>query len=160
MKKNLTVVAALVFAAIAGMSLFSGCTSCGKGEPEDNIHEITKADTAEVLRLTEEYLNHVKNKEYDEAMVMLNDILNDSVRELSAKRDSAIRMQQQMFPVLNYELTDMKFINSKRVRITYAIEFFEKDPESDIPNTVKLTFAPQRIAHTWYLELVERSHFR
>ncbi len=160
MKKNLLAAVILFLSVAFGMSLFSGCASCGKHKAKDTVPEFTKADTVEVLRLTEEYLEHVKNHEYDEAMAMLHDIMKNEVRDLTPKRDSAIRLQQKMFPVLNYELKEMKFINSKKVRVTYAIEFFEKDPQDKIPNTIRMTFAPQRVANKWYLELVERSHIR
>ncbi len=53
----------------------------------------TAADTAEVIRLTEEYLDHVQAHEYDAAMAMLHDILVDSVRALKPARDSSIRAQ-------------------------------------------------------------------
>ncbi len=160
MKKNLLAAAVLFLSVAFGMSLFSGCASCGKQKVKDSVPELTKADTTEVIRLTEEYLEHVKNHEYDEAMAMLHDIKMNKVNDLSPKKDSAMRLQQKMFPVLGYELKDMKFYSSRKVRVTYAIEFFEKDPQDKIPNTIRMTFAPQRIAHTWYLAVVERSHIR
>ncbi len=160
MKKNLLATVVLFLSVVIGMSLFSGCTSCGKHRPKDTVPELTKADTVEVLRLTEEYLEHVKNHEYDEAMAMLHDIMKNELRDLTPKRDSAIRLQQKMFPVLGYKLKDMKFYSSKKVRVTYAIEFFEKDPNDKIPNTIRMTFAPQRIAHVWYLELSDKSYIR
>ncbi len=160
MKSKILALVVLFLAIVIEMFLFSGCSSCGTKRPKDTVPELTKADTLEVIRLTEEYLDHVKNKEYDEAMAMLHDIVKNNPGELSPEKDSIIRKQQKMFPVLSYELTDMEFISSKNVKITYSIEFFEKDPEDKIPNTIRLTFAPQRIVHEWYLELDERSHVR
>ncbi len=119
-----------------------------------------EADTAAVVQLTEEYLDLVKDGQYDQAITMLHDILNDSVRELPQEREANIREQQRMFPVLSYERTDMQFFNPHKVRVTYSVEFFEKEPGSDLPNTVSLTFEPQRIHGEWYLELSDRSHLR
>ncbi len=155
MKKSLLIVfvALFAFAIVLG-----GLVSCKKEKKDTQM--FSKADTTAVLELTEEYLNHVMNQEYDKAISMLYDILNDSVRELSPERDSAIREQQKVFPVLAYKKTDMKFINRNKVSVTYSIEFFEKDPDSDIPNTYVITFEPQKIDGKWYLELSKRSHAR
>ncbi len=57
--------------------------------------------------------------------------------------------------MLSYHRTAMMFTTPHNVSISYAIEFFEKSPESDVPNTVVLTFVPQRINKQWYLELSE-----
>ncbi len=160
MKGKILALVVLFLAVVIEMFLFSGCSSCGKKNPMDTVPELTKTDTTEVIKLTEEYLEHVKNKEYDEAIAMLHEFTLKEINQLSPEKDSIIRIQQKMFPVIDYELTDMKFENSRKVRITYAVEFFEKDPDDKIPNTIKLTFAPQRIAHVWYLALVERSHVR
>ncbi len=135
--------------------------ACGKKTgKEEEPPMFNEADTAAVIQLTEDYLDLVKGGQYDQAISMLHDILNDSVRELPQEREANIREQQKMFPVLSYERTDMLFITPHKVRVTYSVEFFAKEPDSDIPNTVSLTFEPQRINGEWYLELSDRSHSR
>ena len=134
----------------------SGCSNKSDSEKSDTIPTFVKADTAEVLAMTETYLNHVRNGNYDGAIGMLVQIVNDSVKELSPETEQNIRMQQKTFPVLDYHLTEMKFINENKVKITYDIEFFKKDSADRIKNTISISFAPQRINAQWYLELLDR----
>lgn len=155
--KNYIVIALFIVAGAIGLRSCSGCSSGDKGKETDTIPTFVKADTTEVLRLTQEYLEYVKNKEYDKATAMLHTIVNDSVMPLSEKVETRIRAQQRTFPVIAYHVVDMEFVNRNRVTVTYAIEFFEKDPRDSIQNTIRLTFAPQRINAVWFLELVDKS---
>lgn len=156
MRNLLTFIVVFVtFAACLGLGSCSGCSS-EQNKETDTIPTFVKADTTEVLNLVEQYLDYVKNNKYDAALAMLNVIENDSIKPLDEETKASIRMQQQMFPVLDYQVEDMKFVNENLVRVTYAIEFFKKEPGSNIPNTTRLSFAPQRINATWYLELLDR----
>ena len=87
---------------------------------------------------------------------MLCVIENDSVKPLTEDMRQSIMVQQRTFPVINYRLTDMEFVDANRVKVTYAIEFFEKEQGSSMQNTISITFAPQRINGDWYLELMDR----
>ncbi|MCD8302666.1 MAG: hypothetical protein LUC44_06570 [Prevotellaceae bacterium] len=159
MRKNLPLHLLPLFGCLAMcVGILAACG--GKAGKEEELPMFNEADTAAVVQLTEEYLDLVKDGQYDRAISMLHDILNDSVRELPQEREAHIREQQRMFPVLSYERTDMQFFNPHKVRVTYSVKFFEKEPGSDIPNTVSLTFEPQRIDGEWYLELSDRSHSR
>ncbi|MCD8302808.1 MAG: hypothetical protein LUC44_07300 [Prevotellaceae bacterium] len=155
MKKKVLTAKALL--PVIGMSLLLCvvCWSCGKGNGKAQKPLFTAEDTTIVLQLTQEYLNHVHDGEYDAAIAMLHDIMNDSVRDLTQEREESIREQQRMFPVVNYRLDEMEFVDEHRVQVSYVIEFFEKEPGSSIPNTIKLRFVPQRIKDQWYLELSE-----
>lgn len=159
MNKKLILIVAVVAAIVSGMASCTGCS--GKGEKaKDTIPTFVKADTVEVLNMVEMYLEYVKNKEYDKAIEMLHDITNDSVAPLSAEMESKVREEQKVFPVLSYKRDTMTFINEHRVEVTYDVEFFERDTTTDIPNTVKMTFSPQRINATWYLSLLDRSYMK
>lgn len=155
--KNFIVAIVLTMATLFGMASCSGCSSSKDNKDKDTIPTFAKADTTEVLELATKYLDLVKNKQYDDAEAMLSVIENDSVMQLSDEQKRMIRGQQKVFPVLDYHLVDMEFINENRVHVTYAIEFFKKDPKDSIQNTIRLTFAPQRINAVWYLELLDRS---
>ncbi len=136
------------------------CWSCAKGRGEVEQPLYSAEDTATVLQLTEEYLDHVHDGEYDAAIAMLHDIQKYKVCDLSEEAENQIREQQQAFPVLGYQLSDMVFNDNGCVSVTYDIEFFEKEPGSSIPNTIQLTFVPQRVGDKWYLELSERATSR
>lgn len=152
---------AAILIVLAGMMAFSSCNSCSKSKEDvrtDTVATFGKADTAEVLALTSKYLDYVKNQQYDEALAMLNNIVDDSVQAIDDEEKSKIKIQQQTFPVLDYHVADMDFVNENKVKITYAIEFFKKsNPADSVPNTIRVSFAPQRINGQWYLELLDRS---
>lgn len=148
---------------IAAFSLFLGsCSGCSsdKEKASGTTPEFVKADTTEVLSLAGQYLDNVKNKDYDAAIAMLHVIENDSVKPLDEEVEREIRVQQQTFPVLDYHVEEMEFIDENNVRVTYAIEFFKKEPGSKMKNTIRLAFAPQRINAVWYLELLDRSYMK
>lgn len=155
--KKLLIASVLTVAMSLCMLSCSGCSSNKNDKKKDTIPTFVKADTAEVLGLATKYLDLVKNQQYDEAEAMLSVIENDSVMQLTDDQKRIIRGQQKAFPVLDYHLVGMEFINENRVHVTYAIEFFKKDPKDSIQNTIRLTFAPQRINAVWYLELLDRS---
>lgn len=159
MMKNYVITALILVAAAIGFGACSGCSS-DSGKHKDTIPTFVKADTTEVLRLTAEYLECVKNKEYDKATAMLRTIVDDSVMPLSEATEQRIRAQQKTFPVLSYRVADMEFVNANRVTVAYAIEFFKKDPRDSIQNTIRVTFAPQRIGSQWYLELSDKSNVK
>lgn len=145
--------------ALVALGTLGSCSGCSKGKDsdQDTIPTFAKADTTEVLHMAEQYLNYVKDKDYDKAIGMLSTIVDDTARPISAETERNIRAQQRAFPVLGYKVVSMEFVNANRVKVTYAVEFFKKNPGDKIQNTINLTFAPQRINAQWYLELLERS---
>ena len=154
--RNILAAAAAVLVIGGILATCPGCSSKSGKAPNDSVPTFVKADTVEVIKLTETYINHVKNGEYDDAVDMLHVIVNDSVTEPDEDTKQNIRTQQLTFPVLDYKIAGMEFVNENRVKVTYTIEFFEKEPDSTIQNTITITFAPQRIGGKWYLELLDR----
>ncbi len=149
----------LLVMMVAFMASCSGCSSNTDKKKKDTIPTFVKADTTAVVRLTEDYLNLVKENRYDEAIEKLSEITNDSVAKLSKETEEMVRKQQKMFPILDYKLDTMEFINEHKVRMTYRIKFMEsEDPQ--FPTTTRLTFSPQRINAQWYLELLSRSEMK
>lgn len=153
--KNLLVLAFSALVLAVSFSACSGCSSQKSEVEEDTIPTFAKGDTTDVLNMTTRYLDLVKNKQYDDAVSMLRVIVNDTANAVSEDMKQSIIRQHKNFPVLAYSLDDMTFIDATHVRITYSIEFFEKEPGSKIPNTVKLAFEPQRINAEWFLGLSE-----
>lgn len=143
-------------AAAACISSCSGCSSDAGSECTDSIQMFVKADTAEVMALAEDYLRLVHDERYDEAISMLSVIENDSVWPVPEETRREIKIQQRTFPVLDYRMEYVTFVDEHTVRVTYIVEFFRKAPGETVQNTVRLTFAPQRINGTWYLELLDR----
>ncbi|MBP9507133.1 MAG: hypothetical protein KBE85_04325 [Bacteroides sp.] len=138
-------------------------TSCNnaKNKQEAKLVEIipifSKEDTAEVVRLTTEYLEHLKNKEFDLALQMLNQMKNDSVQTLSKKDQEDMKQQYRTFPVLSYTIEGIMMNDERNTEVTYSVEFFKKQAgQEDIPNTMSFCLNPQKIQGTWYLGVLNR----
>lgn len=113
-----------------------------------------KADTTYVLDMVNEYMTHVQNKEYDEALSMLCEFYSeDSIFAISDEERERVTKLHKTFPVLKYTVTGMEFNAENDVTVTCAIEFFEKDPNDSIQNTIRLAFAPRRVNAEWMLTL-------
>ena len=101
--------------------------------------------------MIEDYLNLVHQKDYEMAFTRLYSIKGGQVFAISEEEQEALMQQYYTFPVLRYKCESMDFVDEHNVTITYVIEFFDKDPDSNIPNTYKITFAPQRLNAEWFL---------
>ena len=88
--KNYIVIALFIVAGAIGLRSCSGCSSGDKGKETDTIPTFVKADTTEVLRLTQEYLEYVKNKEYDKAVAMYQKALEQKI-DNNEKRAGVIK---------------------------------------------------------------------
>lgn len=123
----------------------------------ENTPVFCKKDTVEVTRLTTEYLEHLKNNEFDQAMQMLHYVRNDSVMELSDTEKGKLRKQYQTLPVLSYSLIGMKMNDPNTTEVIYSIEIFKKiTGQENVPNTMNLRLNPQKVGDVWYLGVLNR----
>lgn len=148
-----------------GLTSCTGCSSDEKQKTEQarTIQQekvFTGKDSAEILKLTTQYLDLVKEKRNDEAIAVLHKIDGDSIGDIPEKEKTDLMTTQKVFPVLSYKLEDIKFHDERYVEVVYEIEFFEKAPNEQMPNTYKLTFSPKRINGTWYLTLMNKSFMK
>ena len=163
--KNLLTLALLCISLGLGFTACSGGSSQEKERAEKARKEhpekvFTAKDSAEIIKLTTQYLDLVKEKKNDEAIAMLHNIVRDSIGAIAEEEAKELKETQKVFPVLEYKLNDIKFRNERYVEVTYEVEFFEKNPKEQMPNTYKLTFSPKRINGRWYLTLLNKSDMR
>ena len=146
---------------LGGVLLISLFFSCGSKQAPDTKIEITQEclhsdDTIKIVQLTAEYLEHLKEKEFEEAMQMLHVIRNDSVFSLTDIDMEKMRVQYETFPVLAYQIKRC-FINGfHETEVAYSIEFFKRIENDNRPNTLNFRLNPQKINNVWYLSLVTR----
>lgn len=136
--------------------LFVSCSHPKKSDTQ--VPTYCSKDTLEVVELTTEYLELLKNKEFDQAMQMLCHIEGDSVFSLTEKEKTELQNQYKLFPVLSYKIEDYTFTDIYHNEIVYSIEFFEKGTDDKLPNTMRFTLQPKRINAVWYLTVLNRSH--
>lgn len=112
----------------------------------------SEADTTEVFQLTDNFMKLVQAKEYDLAFNLLYN-LKDDLSNYRPEQKEILKQQFQTFPVLAYKLEEYSFKHVSNVTVTYSYEIFEKDSLSNIPNTMRITFCPERRNNIWYLGL-------
>lgn len=128
----------------------------GQQSVEENAPAFCKEDTSEIVRLTTEYLEHLKNKEFDLAEQMLYHIQNDTVSALTDDERKGLEQQYEMFPVFSYEITGYYIKDAHNTEVAYSIEFFKKQEDDERPNTLNFRLNPQKIDDVWYLSVLNR----
>lgn len=141
------------------ITLFScGGNNTKQGAREtDTIPTFCAGDTADVISITTQYLEYLKNKEFDKAMDMLYHIEGDQTFGLTEKEKTEMQKQYKLFPVLSYQIIGYTFTDPYNTEINYTITFFEKSDDSNIPNTMAFSLKPQRINAVWCLSILNRS---
>lgn len=125
--------------------------------------ERTGKDTVEVMRLAKQYLELLKNSNYNDALAMLVEVDEQckEVKPLSDNRAKAILKNMQNFPVLSYNIDELRFYSDMDTEVRYTITWYEKESEEDTrPNTIKGAVFPRRIDGNWFLTVVEKRQER
>lgn len=113
----------------------------------------TADDTLMVVSMCETWLDRVKENKLDSAFSILNNLKDGDLSKLSVEEKEVLTNQFTAFPVLSYKLVNMTWRNTYDVKLTYSFEFMEVEEGSGIPNTMTLTFAPQRRNKIWFLAI-------
>lgn len=139
------------------MLLLYMLTACNHTKQKQDTKEIfCKEDTTEVVMLATEYLEHLKNKEFNEAIQMIYHIEGDSVLKLTTNEQEDLMKQYEYFPVLSYKIESIFLSGIHSTEIMYNIKFFEKQEGDERPNTLKFRLNPKRINNAWYLGVLNR----
>lgn len=125
-------------------------------KPELKQESLNSDDKIRIIQLTTDYLDHLKKKEFEEALQMLHIIRNDSVFSLTDTAMERMREQYANFPVLSYQIKNYHIRGIRDTEVAYTIEFFRSTEEDMIPNTINFRLNPQKINNVWYLSLVTR----
>lgn len=156
MKQKMKYVGILFVLCVA----FASCQNDKSKQKSEQIEiapTFCKEDTIEVARLATEYLEHLKNKEFDLALQMLNHMRNDSILALSEEEKRDLQQQYQTFPVLAYKIEGISLNDEYTTEVMYSVEFFKKEPgQEEVPNTMKFRLNPQKINDIWYLGVLNR----
>lgn len=138
------------------------CAACSGGKREeirigtvryDEYMDRTAQDSADVLNLTNRFLDLLKGREYDQALDMLYTFNSvDSIIEpIGEERRAELTSTFGTFPVLNWEIDTVLMFTESDTEVRYIYEFFEKPEGSTMPNTVNGTVCPHRFEGKWYL---------
>lgn len=116
-------------------------------------------DTIIVDQLSTEYIEHLKNKEFDAALAMLYYLDPDSA-VVPLPRNLAIRQMQifHMFPVLDYKFESIRFRTESDCQVKFIITF-DEPAEGETVNkyTTSMYLQPVRREGQWYLTVRDSS---
>lgn len=117
-------------------------------------------DTAEVIRLTHEYLDYLKGNNYDAALSMLSDVKTqtNTVSALSDEQAKRLMRKMELFPVENYDINDVKFYSDKDTEVSYTIN---KNEAAEGPSTaMKCILCFRKINGQWYATVLDSDYTR
>lgn len=151
MKKLTLLSFSIIFSSIICLIL----GSCSQKTDRSSVSEpmFTSEDTTIVITKCEDWLNKVKEKDFDAAFASLDNLKNGDLSKLTLEEKEALKNQFTSFPVLSYKLVNMTWRNTYDVKLAYSFEFMEVEEGSGIPNTMTVTFAPERRNKIWYLAI-------
>ena len=158
--KNFRILALAVI--VIPFALLSSCTSEKKGNDNSAatnlgpLMTLDSQDTIIVDQLSTEFIEHLKNKEYDEAVSMLYYLHPDS-SIVPMPRNLAIRQEQifRTFPVLDYKFESIRFRTESDCQVKFVITF-SRSPEGQ-DYTTSLYLQPVRRDGQWYLTVRDSS---
>ncbi len=113
----------------------------------------TAQDSADVLNLTNRFLDLLKAEQYDDALNMLYTFNSEDsiIQPISDARRQEMLNTFGTFPVLNYEIDTVLMYTDYDTEVRYIYEFFKKPEGSTMPNTMNGTVCPHRYEGQWYL---------
>lgn len=125
-----------------------------KDSRENTTMQRTMTDTLAVLYNVKKYLDFLKENQTDSAMAMLYEA-NGSAEPtpVSDKRKAEILEQLKVFPVLDYEITQVNMYSEEDCEVHYSIKYFEKEPDNPMQNTLQCLIKPVRHGYYWYLTI-------
>lgn len=152
MKKLFEFIGLLTLSCCLGM----GCIEKGKQNttvinPESKfIENLAQKDTAEILNLTELWLDTIKAGKIDDALNFVYCIQNDTLMPLSTEMKNSLKYYFKCFPIKDYQLVSFDINGFYANTVKYNICFKEQE---GTPYSVKFAFNPIWIDNTWYLTL-------
>ena len=146
-----------IFFAIALISLATACSNNNKTR-EQRIEEfradLNKADTAEMLRLCDEAMALLKNKQIDKVLESLFEY-NDSTEEVTPLSETLAKRYTthfKMFPVLDYKRKYYSFMLEGCNDVKYEVVFATAEQTgNEKPATTMYMFNPVKIDGEWKL---------
>jgi hypothetical protein len=161
---NYSNIRVLALAVIAfPLFMLTSCTEQKKG-PDVTVNigplmSLDSQDTIIVDQLSTEFIEHLKNKEYADAISMLYYLDPDSAL-IPLPRNLALRQEQifRMFPVLDYKYESRRFRTESDCQVKFVITFSEKKgPDDKADYTTSLYLQPVRREGQWYLTVRDSS---
>ncbi len=145
------------YALITFMFTLSAACSSEKKE-QTEVSEVTtsmitsKQDTIELRTKTIDYLNLLRERNFEQAIGMLSsfDEANNTISPLTDEQKKILMSNYNLYPVIDYTIDEIIFNTETDSEIRYTIKMFESD-DVNMPNRMKFQLSPKRIDGKWHM---------
>ena len=147
----------ILIAAVFGL-LLSACKDTKKPAKPlvpgvDVAMEVTSYDTTTVMKMTNDYLDLLKQGNIDEAMSRLYVLdENDQIRPLPAEQEADCRFSLEAFKVYDYRITMFTFYKETDSEVKYELIIDDPAKKED-PGKINGLIRPVRRDGQWYITL-------
>lgn len=138
-------------------------TACGGGNksedrPVSEAYYFEAQDTTQVLRMCDQFMSLVQERDYDHAFAQLYYFVDNQPVQVPLADLNALKDEFEHFPILDYKVESSDYVTPDNVTIVYKVRFMDKPAdEPNFPDSYRIVFAPERINDTWYLGLAEQA---
>lgn len=149
-----------LFVALTATAAFNSCSRSAKtseSEEEDTTYRISAKDSARIVEMAQDFMEMMKADKYNEVaddLYYLN-LTDTTVTELTEQQRIDFEFRKQIFPVKDYSLYSVEFIDPLDNAVTFDVVFGEPDADGNAPMT-KMSFNIVNIDGTYYPTLREK----
>lgn len=151
------------FILMAVAFIFSGCKEKSRVQQVQEFRsELTKEDTTQMLKLSDQCMELLKAQKTNEALSMLYeyDEENKELTPLNDKTRKRLETRLKFFPVLDYERVYYSFLLEGVNDVKYRIKFAEEEnPEQNGEAKTAFMLNPVKVDGSWYLTVKNGSDF-
>lgn len=145
--------------------------ACGNKKEQDQVQESvnprvdkymerSSEDTLMLIHMAKEYLDLLKDKDYDGALDLLYEINGKQVQPISATQRGNLLKLNQSFPVYDYTIDELLLYSDSDTEVRYTVQFMENVEDVEGPTTIKCSVHPKRIKGQWYLTIEDEKRER
>lgn len=143
--------------------LLTGCKEKTRVQKvKDFRNELTKEDTVQMLKLSDQCMELLKAQKTNEALSMLYEYDSEKSEILPLSNETKKRLERQfkIFPVLEYERDYFSFLLEGVNDVRYRIKFAEEEnPEKNGECITRFMLNPVKVDGSWYITVKNGSDF-
>lgn len=148
---------------MAVVLVFSSCKDKSRTQQiQDFRNELTKEDTTQMLKLSDQCMELLKAQKTNEALSMLYEYDTESKEliPLADKTRQRLEKRLKFFPVLDYERIYFSFLLEGVNDVKYRIKFAEEEnPEQNGEAKTAFMLNPVKVDGSWYLTVKNGNDF-
>jgi len=125
-------------------------------DPRKDMTMVRSAkDTAEIMKLADDFLQSLKHKDIDGALKQLYTVEHNTAKQLTPERRNKLEKMLSAIPVEDYKIDQVFLYSDSDTEVRYSVEMFKKPEGSNQPNTIKGALFPCRVNGSWFLTISE-----